>query len=83
MQADRQSAVTVDVRFGPKADIGNYSTSLSARSTRAAGMVWFIALAVLRLIDKLNVLGCSIGKSAVLAGYGPSFIEVFRGAARL
>ena len=58
--------MTVDVRFVPKADIGNYSTSLSARSTRAAGMVWFIALAVLRLIDKLNVLGCSIGKSAVL-----------------
>src|SRR6266540_562334 len=45
---------------------GLYSISLSARSNRLAGIVWFIDLAVLRLIDSLNVLGCSIGKSAGL-----------------
>src|SRR4026208_1832065 len=41
-----------------------HSISLSARSTKPGGMVWLIAFAVLRLIESLKVVGCSIGNSA-------------------
>jgi hypothetical protein len=52
-------------RSCPKA---RYSITLSARSTRPAGISCPIALAVLRLITNSNVVGCSTGRSA---GFAP------------
>ena len=43
-----------------------YSISLSARSTRPAGISWRIACAALRLMTSSNWVGCSTGMSAGL-----------------
>ena len=43
-----------------------HSITLSARANNASGTVTPIALAVLRLITKSNLVGCSTGMSAIL-----------------
>ena len=55
------------VRFGPKADMRRYSTISSAIDRTPDGMVSPSALAVLRLIARLNLMGSSTGISAGLA----------------
>ena len=58
-----------DVRFVPKADIGeDYSITSSASSNTGCGMVKLSALAVFRLITNSNLVGCSTGSSA---GFSP------------
>jgi hypothetical protein len=41
----------------------DHSSSVSARSKNASGIVRFIAFAVFRLMANSNVVGCSMGKS--------------------
>jgi hypothetical protein len=52
--------------MGQSATSVNYSITLSARANNASGTVTPIALAVLRLIQSSNLVGCSIGISATL-----------------
>src|SRR5262249_23974659 len=58
----------INVRFGPKADIGlAYSIASSARAMIEYGNVNPITFAVLRLRTRSNFAACSTGKSAGLA----------------
>src|SRR5215813_6998775 len=46
-----------------------YLITLSARSTKSAGIVTAISFAVFKLITSSNFVGCSTGKSAGLAPF--------------
>src|SRR6476660_1511027 len=67
------------VCFVPEADITTYSITSSARARSDGGMVKPIAFAVVRLIAKSNLVGCSTGKSP---GFAPRKILSTKSAAR-
>ena len=57
-----------DVRLVPKADMGAYSITSSARAINVGGTITPSALAVFRLIRSSNLAGCSTGNSP---GFSP------------
>src|ERR1700687_224017 len=69
------------VAFVPLADVGrSYSITSSARARRLAGTSMPRALAVIRLITRSNLVGCSTCRSAGLApraGFLPYAVEDF------
>ena len=56
------------VCFGPKADIGDYSTTSSAIETSAGGIASPSVWAAVRLMTNSNLLACCTGRSA---GFAP------------
>jgi hypothetical protein len=65
-KADMCSA-TRDVRFGPIADITNYSITSSARPISVLGTLTPSALAVFRLMYSSTLVACWTGRSAGLS----------------
>ena len=61
-KADMCSA-TQHVRFVPIADIATYSITSSAFARKAGGMLRPSALAVIKLMTRSNLVGCSTGIS--------------------
>jgi hypothetical protein len=79
-KADMCSAA-IDVCFGPIAGIGtlgNYSMTASVRASSVVGTVRPSAFAVVRLITRSNLVGCSTGRSPgfaprrILSAYSPA-----------